>query len=219
MNKPRGLNHRMCRSCGRLAPHRTLYAKTEAGGRLRWFRLFWACTDCNALNHIIVPTYRLNPANTELASSLLQSIVDILKDKPLNFNDVLLSLRAHRGDVRHVFDSDVRLAMEYLTRRGTVIPGVDDLTERNLAELSAVASESIHLGPCPAELDQGVAKRNLISLYAHHCPLPSGQGVRRSHRTYSSVGVLCLRCLYHSIDLGLRALPRQRELGTESLEQ
>lgn len=209
----------MCRSCWRLTPHRTLYAKTESGGRLRWFRLFWACTACNALNHIIVPTYRLNPVNTGLTSPLVQSIVGILKDKPLNFDDVLLSLRAHRVDVRHVFDSDVRLAMEYLTRRGTVTPGVDDLTERNLAELRAATSESIHLGPCPAELDQGVAKRNLISLYAHHWPLPSGQGVRRSHRTYSSVGVLCLRCLYRSVNLGLRALRRQRELGTKPLEQ
>jgi len=44
--RPR-LRTRLCAKCGELTSHRTLYVKTDTGGRSKWFRLFWACTKCD----------------------------------------------------------------------------------------------------------------------------------------------------------------------------
>ena len=60
MKSARGLKTRLCPKCGKLAPHRTLYAKTESGAGTKWFQMFWACTRCDSPNHLILPTSGIN---------------------------------------------------------------------------------------------------------------------------------------------------------------
>ena len=48
MGSVRGLRTRFCAKCGELTPHRTLYVKTDTGGRSKWFQLFWTCTKCGS---------------------------------------------------------------------------------------------------------------------------------------------------------------------------
>ncbi len=209
MAKFRGLRTKLCPNCGRIAAHKTLYVKTESGGRSKWFRLFWACTACNALNHVVLPTYKLESVPSELPSPFVTSIVNAMKDGPLNFDELIQSLRRHCEGVRHVFNPDVALAFEYLKRHGIVTEEIDDLTERILAELRARSSESRHLGPCPAEMNQGVVRKSLVSVYSQGWVDFEGgdKGTPARRKRFAPVGALCLQCGYHNIDPRLIAKP------------
>jgi hypothetical protein len=180
----RGLKTRLCSRCGALTPHRTLYAKSESGGRTKWFQLFWACTACGSLNHVTISTYRLESAASTLPSALALGVVNSMQQGPLDFDELVASLRKNGVvGVRHIFNSDVTMALEYLKRRRVVAEEPGDRTERMLDALRARAGESRHLGPCP--VDQST---RLVSLYA------------QKRRRLVPIGVFCLSCGYQHVD-------------------
>ncbi len=195
MGNVRGLRTRLCPKCEEVTPHRTIYVKTDTGGRSRWFQLFWACAKCASMNHIILPTYRLERASHQLPSALAIAVVNALEEGSLDLDELIMSLRKRRiPGVRHVFNSEVAMALEYLKGRGVVEEVSGDRTERVFDALGARSTVSNHLGPCPTELNQGVTRMALVSLYAQR-RATAGCGTR-----LSPVGVLCLRCQYHRID-------------------
>jgi hypothetical protein len=182
--------------------HRTLYVKTENGGRSRWFPIFWACTECKSLNHIILPCYRLATVPAETPSALVNGVVEVLKTSPLDTSELLAELRRRRDqDVRHVFNSEVGMAIEYLKSRGVVAEETVDRTASTIEALNAKPWKSKHLGPCPAELKQGVVTKSLVSLYAQRLvPIArGGQEPIASRMQLGPVGVLCLHCQYCDI--------------------
>ena len=173
-----------------MTPHRTLYVKTASAGRTRWFQIFWACEKCGSLNRIVLPAYRLERASSPLPSALAVAVVNALEEGPLDFDELITSLRLKRvPGVRHIFNSEVALAIEFLKGQGIVTEESRDCTEKLLAVLRGQSEESSHLGTCPAE-----AKRALISLYAQR-----QEGAARETRLVP-VGVFCLRCPYHRIN-------------------
>ncbi len=195
MGNVRGLRTRLCPKCKEITPHRTLYAKTEAGGRSRWFQLFWACKKCGSLNHIVLPTYRLERASHQLPSALAMAVVIALERGPLDLDELIMNLRKRQiPGVSHVFNSEVAMALEYLKGRGVVEEASGDRTERVLDALKTRSTVSNRLGPCPTELNQGVIRMALVSLHAQR-RATAGHGMR-----LSPVGVLCLHCQYHRID-------------------
>lgn len=209
MTHSRGLRTELCPDCKKIAPHKTLYVKIESHRRSKWFRLFRVCTGCNALNHVVLPTYKLESVPSELPSPFVMSIVDVLRGGPLDFDGLIQSLRLRRVGVRHIFKPDVAMAMEYLKRHGVVAERVDDLTERILAELRARPSQGKHLGPCPAEAGQRIVRKSLISMYAQHrLEMEASDGGKHvGQLRLSPVGVLCIQCGYHHIDFGSIAGP------------
>ena len=191
MGNIRGLRTRLCPKCQEATPHRTLYVRATSDGKRRWFQLFWACTKCGSLNHIILPAYRLERASSPLPSALAVAVVNALGEGPLDFDELVTSLRRRRpAGIRHIFNSEVALAVEFLKGRGVVAEESMDRTEKLLDILRGRSEESNHLGACPVE-----AKRALISLYAQR-----QEGAARETRLVP-VGVLCLRCPYHRINL------------------
>ncbi|MDG7016370.1 MAG: hypothetical protein JRM82_03240 [Nitrososphaerota archaeon] len=195
MDNVRGLRTRLCPKCGEITPHRTLYAKTESGGRSRWFQLFWACTKCNSLNHVLLPRHRLERASSPLPSALAVAVVKALEERPLDIDELIMSLRQRRvPEVRHVFNSEVAMAIEFLKGRGVVAEETRDCTERVLESLRVRSVGSKHLGACPAESNLGVPRRALVSLYAQR-QTGAAHGMR-----LVPAGVLCLHCQYHRID-------------------
>jgi hypothetical protein len=205
MAKFRGRWTRLCPSCRSIVAHKTLYAKTEAGGRTKWLRLFWACILCNTLNHVVLPAYRLQSVPEELPSSLVTGVVNALKERPLDFDELITNLRGHCPGVRHVFNSEVAMALEYLKGHGVVTEEIEDLTQRALTELRAKSSESKHLQLCPVEMSRGVVMRSMVSLYSQRwLDVKCGeQGTLARQKKFAPVGVLCLRCGYQEIDPSL----------------
>src|SRR2546425_13148610 len=93
MGSVRGLRTRLCPKCGELTPHRTLYVKTNTGGRSKWFQLFWACTMCGSLNHIVLPIYRLERVSFHLPSVLAIAVVNALEEGQLDLDELIVNLR------------------------------------------------------------------------------------------------------------------------------
>lgn len=212
MPKFLGLRTRLCPNCREITAHKTLYVKTETNSKSRWLRIFWACTGCNALNHVVLPTYRLESVPSELPSPLVTCVVEALKERSQDLDELIQSLRGHCPGVRHVFNSEVVLVLEYLKGRGVVAEQKDDVTERTLAELRARATLSSRLGHCPEEAKRGIVTKCLVSVYAQR-RLEEKVGdreTRTSQLKLAPVGVLCIRCGYRSIDPSLIAKPSVR---------
>src|SRR5437899_2039958 len=189
--RPR-LRTRLCAKCGELTSHRTLYVKTDTGGRSKWFQLFWACTKCGSLNHIVLPFYRLERVSSHLPSVLATAVVNALEEGPLDLDELIVSLRKRAvPGVQHIFNSEVGMALEFLKGRGVVEEVSGDRTEKVLDALRVRFTESKRLGPCPAELGQSIVGKTLVSLYAQRSTT-SDRGMR-----LVPVGVLCLHCQYH----------------------
>ena len=182
--------------------------RTTVDGKIKWFRMFWACTGCSSLNHVVVPKYTIVFAPATLPSAFVASIVDALRGGPSDFDELILRLRKHCAGVRHVFNPDVTLAMEYLKSHGIVTEQTEDVTEKNLADIRARTAGSTHLGLCPVEGGSETKVRSLITMYSQRWPQTDAQGNPASHREYSAYGVLCLSCLYHRLDVGLSAKPQ-----------
>ena len=190
MGNVRGLRTRLCPKCTEVTPHRTLYARTTTDGKRKWLQLFWACTRCGSLNHIVLPTYRLERASSPLPSALPVAVVSALEEGPLDIDELVMALRQKRvPGVGHVFNSEVALAIEFLKGRGVVSEESRDYTARVLEYLRAQSAASKHLGVCPME-----SKRALVSLYAQKQKDANGMRL-------IPVGVFCLVCQYHRIDL------------------
>src|SRR5712691_11385102 len=108
MGSVRGLRTRLCAKCGELTSQRTLYVKTDTGGRSKWFQLFWACTKRGSLNHIVLPIYRLERASSDLPSALAIAVVNALEEGPLDRYELIANLRKRQiPRVRLVFNSVV----------------------------------------------------------------------------------------------------------------
>jgi len=196
MGSFRGLRSRLCPKCSEITPHRTLYARATSNGMRRWFQLIWVCMKCGSLNHIILPAFRLERASFPLPSALAVAIVNALEAGSLDSNELITTLRRLRSpDIRHIFNSEVALAVEFLKARGILAEKDRDCTERILDRLRAQSTTSKHMGPCPAEASQNVPVRSLVSLYVQRRSGPA-RGVR-----FVPVGALCVRCQYHRTDL------------------
>ena len=191
MRNIRGLRTRLCPKCQEITPHRTLYVRAKSKGKRRWFQVFWACAKCGSLNHIVLPAYRLERAPTPLPSALAVAVVSALDEEPLDFNELIMSLRQrHPADIRHIFNSEVALAIEFLKGQGVVTEERRDCAEKLLDVLRGQSAESNHLGVCPVD-----AVRALISVYAQR------QGGTTGETRLVPVGVFCLRCPYHRVNL------------------
>ena len=204
MGNVRGLRTRLCPRCEETTPHRTLYARTDSGGRTRWLQLFWACTRCGSMNHVLLPRYTLRSASLDLPSNLSVGIVNALQDGPLDFDELVAGMRRRRvSGVRHVFKADAAMTLEFLKGRGVVAEAASDRTERTLDELRA-RGEPSRLRPCPRETTLQVAGGSLISLYSQGLAPADrgieGQAVRQKQLT--AIGVLCLRCSYRQFEQG-----------------
>lgn len=182
--------------------HRTLYVKTESAGISSWFQIFWTCTECDSLNHVILPRYRLASVPPNLPSALATSVVDALRTGPLVTAELLTELRRRRNRVPHVFSSEVEMVLGYLKSREVVIGETIDRTALTIDALRARPWKSKHLGPCPAELKQGVVMESLVSLYAQRLVsvASEGQGPGARQMRLGPVGVFCLHCQYCNID-------------------
>ena len=191
MGNVRGLRTRLCPKCNEIIPHRTLYVRVTEDGRRRWLQLFWACTKCRSLNHIILPVYRLERIASPLPTPLAVAIVKALSEGPMDSQELIMSLRRRPpAAIHHIFNSEVALAVEFLKGRGVVMAESKDCTEKVLAVLGSLSSESSHLAVCPTE-----AERSLISLYAQ-----KQRGTSHGMRLIPA-GVVCLRCQYRRISL------------------
>ena len=194
MRNVRGLRTRLCPECKIATRHRTIYTRSESGGRTQWVRLFWACTQCSSLNHIIIPTYKLKRASLPLPTTLAIGVVKALADEQLDFDELVANLRGRKAHgVGHVFSSEVAMTLEYLKGHDVVVEEFEDRTERTFDALRALSTESRRA--CPAEESLGVTRRSLASLYAQ----------RRTHTRAGvrlvPIGVFCLHCQFHRIAL------------------
>ena len=190
MGNTRGLRTRLCLKCTEVTPHRTLYVRTTTNGKRKWLQLFWACTRCGSLNHVVVPSYTLARAGF-IVSGLALAVIDALEHGPKDLDELITGFRrSHPAHQRHVFAADLRLALHLLRARGMVAEVDRDRTEESLQSLRASSAGSRHLGACPND-----SKRTLVSLYA--------QKQERSSRGMRLVpaGSFCLDCEYHRVDL------------------
>jgi hypothetical protein len=181
--------------------HRTLYVKTETGGRSEWHTIFWGCTECRSLNHVILPRHRLESALSECPSALVVSVAECLKAGPLYASQLLAVLRRRKNqEVRHVFSSDVAMAVQYLKLHNAVTEEMIDRTEQTIMALKARPWKSKHLDPCPDELKQGTVTKGLVSLYSQRL-VPGNRETERRHMQLAPIGILCLHCGYRRVDL------------------
>jgi hypothetical protein len=74
-----------------------------------------------------------------------------------------------------------------------------DRTGRTIDILKSRPFKSRHLGSCPIELEQGITRKNLISLYCQRL-IHRDEEPQVLRMKLVPVGVLCLRCKYHSIE-------------------
>ena len=190
MGNNRGLRTRLCPKCTEVTPQRTLYARTTKNGKRKWLQLFWTCTKCGSLNHVILPRYTLARAGF-LVSALAMAVVDALERGPQDLNELIASLRRSRtAKERHILSADLRLAIQLLRVRGMVAEVERDRTDEALEILRVSSSESKHLGVCPVE-----SKRTLISLYAQK-QTKATRGMR-----LVPAGVFCPHCEYSRVNL------------------
>jgi hypothetical protein len=196
MGAVRGLRTRLCPGCMELTPHRTLYVRATIDGKRRWLQLFWACTRCKSLNHIILPSYRLERADSPLPSALAVGIVNTLEGGALVSDELLMKLKKRSmPGVPHIFNSDISTALEFLKGRSVVAQESRDTTERLLERLRAQSVGLGRLAVCHAEFDSKGPTRSVVTLYSQR-QLPAAQGVR-----LVSSGVFCLNCRYQRIDV------------------
>ena len=154
-----------------------------------------------------MPVCRLEYVPLELPSPLVACVVEALKQGPKDVDELVRALKGNCPGVRHIFTSEVRLALEYLERLGAASEQPDDRTERTLEELRARRATSSHLGLCPAEAEKGIEAKGLVSVYAQRRQKvnrgdePTNTGKLR----LAPVGVLCVACGYNRIDSALLA--------------
>ena len=191
MDNVRGLRTRLCLKCTEVTPHRTLYVRTTIDGKRRWLQLFWVCTTCGSLNHVVLPIYRLGRESSPPTSALPFAIINVLENGPLDFDELIVKLR-RRGipGISHIFNSEVALAIEFLKSRDVVSEEERDCTERALDVLRVKSAGSKRLGICPVD-----SKNALVSLYAQ-----KQEGASHGMRL-TLAGVFCLGCEYRQIDL------------------
>jgi hypothetical protein len=202
MTKPRGLTTRLCSACGKMAAHKTLYVKTETGGRSKWLRVFWVCLNCKALNHVVISRYRLETKPPSSPTRLVENITSALESGPLGLDDLIQTLRIRNKDVGHTSNLDFRMAMQYLTTNGIVNENKDDLTERAISRISAKSRKSNHLRLCPDEANKGITVRSVVSLYTqYHQGEKVEQGSRPYQRWFAPAGHFCVQCGYNQIEL------------------
>ena len=179
-----------------LTPHRTLYVRATIDGKRRWLQLFWACTRCRSLNHIVLPIYRLERAGSSLPSALAIGIVNTLKEGVLSIDELLMDLRKQSPPgVSRVFNSDVSMALEFLKGRDVVAEESRDSTERLLGKLKAQSMSLGRLSVCYAEFDSKGPTRSVLTLYAQK-QFPATRGMR-----LVPAGVFCLDCGHQRVDL------------------
>ena len=201
MGNVRGLRTRLCPRCNEYTPNRTLYVKTRSGDRPRWLQTFWACERCGSMNHIILPAYRLERASIPLPKGLALGVVDVLEEGgELDLDELIMKLRKRFiPGVRHVFNSEVGLALEFLKGVGVIAEGTQDRTEKVLDLLKARPAETYRMGPCPAESNHTTTKGALVSLYAQ-----TGEGSLGATRLVP-IGVFCPHCQINSVGTGNHA--------------
>jgi hypothetical protein len=85
MGNVRGLRTRLYPKCNETTPHRTLFMRTTNNGKRKWLQLFWSCTKCASLNHVVLHAYRLERASFPLPSALTVAVVNSLEEGPLDF--------------------------------------------------------------------------------------------------------------------------------------
>ena len=194
MENARGLRTRLCPGCKEITPHRTLYVKAGWGGRQRWLQVFWACEKCGSLNHIILPSYRLQTVSRPLPSALATGVVKALEEGPLDLDELIMRLRKMQmPGVRHVFNSDVAMVLEFLKGRGVIAEEVRDRSAIVLGVLRDRATESTRAGSCPAEHNES-KREAMVTVYAQKWNAVQGNRLVR-------VGLLCLNCQYHEIQV------------------
>ena len=173
-------------------------AKTRSGGRQRWLQTFWACERCGSLNHIVLPAYRLQQATLPLPRGLALGVVDALEEGgELDLDELIMKLRERSiPGVRHVFNSEVGLALEFLKGAGVIAEGTEDRTVKVLGLLRAMPAETSRTGHCPARSNHGITEGVLVSLYAQTGTNPSGK------TRLVPIGVFCPQCRFSSIGKG-----------------
>ena len=194
MENARGLRTRLCPDCKEITTHRTLYVKAGWGGRQRWLQVFWACEKCGSLNHIMLPCYRLETVSRLLPSALALAtgVAKALEEGPLDLDELIMRLRKmEMPGVRHVFNSDVAMVLEFLKGRGDIAEEERDRSAIVLGMLRDRATESTRAGPCPAEHSESERKA-VVKVYAQKWSAVQGNRLVR-------VGLLCLNCQYHEI--------------------
>ena len=203
MTRLLGLTTRLCSKCGRMVAHKTLYVKSESGGKSKWLRIFWVCLNCNSPNHVIVPRYRLETKPLSPSTGVVEDIISALEGGPLDFDELAQSLRKRKNGAGHIFNSDVRMALQYLTAHGVATKQNEDLTDRTISEILAKSRKANHMRLCPAEASRGVEAQGVVSLYAQrHAGVDGTEpGTQIVKRWFAPVGLYCVRCRYHSIKL------------------
>lgn len=208
MGNVRGLRSRLCPRCNEIIPHRTLYVKTREGGRPRWLQIFWFCAKCHSLNHIVLPTYRHERAESPLPTSPALGIVNALNGRPQDLDELIMNLRRNRPQgVSHIFNSEVRLALEFLKGHGVVKEESSDRSVRVLELLQTKPRGPGRLGVCPQESIHGANQKSLVSLYAQQSKEAT------SATKLVSIGVFCPNCQYVSLDLDCRRRPKVESCG------
>ena len=194
----RGLRTRLCPKCSEITPHRTLYVRATSNGKRRWFQLFWACTECASLNHIVLPAYRLEHVSLPLPRGLALGVVDALEEGgELDLDELIMKLRERTiPGVRHVFNTEVGLALEFLKGAGVIAEGTGDRTVKVLGLLKARPAETSRTGHCPARSNHGITEGALVSLYAQTGTNPSGK------TRLVPIGVFCPQCRFSSVGKG-----------------
>ena len=178
-----GLKNRLCPSCRTRTPHRTVYARATVEGKRKWLQLFWVCTKCQSLSHVVVPAYSLTRPPPALPSLSHGVLVRALERGPLDRNQLLADMRRNKSQgVGHVFQSEVTMALEDLRTGGIVAEAPMDATEEALEFL-----RGRRLGSCPRD-----AQRTLVPLYVRK--RSANDGLR-----FVSAGVYCLGCGYQRL--------------------
>ena len=181
MGRPLGLKNRLCPSCRTMATHRTVYARATVEGKRKWFPLFWACMECESLNHLVIQAYSLVRPPSAIHAASNGPLVKALEQGPLDRNQLLAMLRRSKAlGPGHVFKSEVTVALEDLTTRGVVAEAPRDVTARVFESLTGR-----RLASCPRD-----AQRTLVRL--HIRKKSPDDGAR-----FVPAGVYCLGCGYH----------------------
>lgn len=178
-----GLKNRLCPNCRARTPHRTIYARATAEGKRKWLQLFWACTKCQSLNHVVVQAYSLTrppSAHPSLSSGML---IRALESGPLDRNQLLADLRRNKNQgTSHVFQSEVAVALEDLRASGVVADAPRDVTAKALELL-----RGRRFGSCPRD-----AQRTLVPLYVRKRSAYAGP-------RFVLAGAYCLGCGYRRL--------------------